>query len=385
MTPARARLTTLLGTALLSASLLSATPAAADTTGFDTTASDTTASTSAGLARMLAQQPLVRAADVIQAEVLRGDAAGFAGIVLRDHHVQLWWKGEVPKAITAAVGDATRHAPVRVEAAAHSNTELRAAAAVLDAKRGPGSPVHAVKVPADGSGLVLAAHPGRDARSFTAAADVDVPITTVHEQPLTDVSRQNDAPPWKGGATIVLGNAACTSGVAVRNGAGARFLLTAGHCGNPGTRVTDPTGEFIGTAGAKHADHDIMLIPTGNVVNQQYVGGGDSSATEVVRGWGDVYTGEYLCQSGVTSARETGNPVCDIKVLFFYSDREDLVEGEQMGGRPAARPGDSGGPVYGPSSAGGVIAKGTVTRTAGARIGFQDFRTANRDFGVHIA
>jgi hypothetical protein len=103
-----------------------------------------------------------------------------------------------------------------------------------------------------------------------------------------------------------------------------------------------------------------------------------------VRGWGDVYTGEILCQSGVTSARETGNPVCNIKVLFFYADREDLVEGEQLNGQPAARPGDSGGPVYGPAAGGGVIAKGTVTRTAGARIGFQDFRTANRDFGVYI-
>lgn len=113
------------------------------------------------------------------------------------------------------------------------------------------------------------------------------------------------------------------------------------HCGNPGVRVTDPTGEYIGTAGAKHGDHDIMLIPTGNVVNQQYVGGGDSNSTEVVRGWGDVYTGEYLCQSGVTSARVTGAPVCDIKVLFFYADREDLVEGEQVNGRPAARAGDT--------------------------------------------
>jgi streptogrisin D len=33
---------------------------------------------------------------------------------------------------------------------------------------------------------------------------------------------------------------------------------------------------------------------------------------------------------------------------------------------------------------GGVIAKGTVTRVAGSRIGFQDFRTASRDFGVAV-
>ncbi|QQQ79302.1 hypothetical protein IOD16_13260 [Saccharothrix sp. 6-C] len=326
--------------------------------------------------RMLAQQPLVRTADTIQAEVRRGGHTGFAGLVLEDDHVALWWKGDVPAAVRAAASRG--EAPVTFQAARHSDAELREAAKVVQAQRGPG--VHAIKLPADGSGLVLGVTSGFATRSVR----VDVPVRTVVEEPLAPVSRQNDAPPWKGGATIVLGNAACTSGFSVRNGDNARFLLTAGHCGNPGVRVTDPTGEYIGTAGAKHGDHDIMLIPTGNVVNQQYVGGGDSNSTEVVRGWGDVYTGEYLCQSGVTSARVTGAPVCNIKVLFFYADREDLVEGEQMNGQPAARAGDSGGPVYGPSSAGGVIAKGTVTRAAGARIGFQDFRTANRDFGVYI-
>jgi streptogrisin D len=332
--------------------------------------------------RMLAQQPLIRAADVIQAEVLRGGHTGFAGLVLEADHVDLWWKGAVPAAVTSAVKRAETRAPVEIEAARYSNLELRAAARVIDSRRGPASPVHAVKVPADGSGLVLGTTSAAATAAFTSL--VDVPVRTVVEAPLVPVSRQNDSPPWRGGATIVLGNAACTSGFSVRNGANQRFLLTAGHCGNPGVRVTDPTGEFIGNAGAKHGDHDIMLIPTGNVVNQQYVGGGDSNSVEIVRGWGDVYTGEFLCQSGVTSARETGNPVCNIKVLFFYADREDLVEGEQMNGQPAARPGDSGGPVYGPAAGGGVIAKGTVTRTAGARIGFQDFRTASRDFGVYI-
>ncbi|MFL6124513.1 hypothetical protein [Actinophytocola sp.] len=333
--------------------------------------------------RMLAQQPLIHAADVIQAEVLRGADTGFAGIVLEDDHVALWWKGAVPAGITAAIAKAETHAPVEIERARYSNAELRAAAAVIDARRDEKSPVHAVKVPADGSGLVLGTTSAEAARQF--AGLVDVPVRTVVEAPLRPVSRQNDSPPWKGGATIVLGGtAACTSGFSVRTGDNARYLLTAGHCGSPGARVTDPTGEFIGNVGAKQTDHDILLIPTGNVVNQQYLGNGDSNTTTPVQGWGDVYTNEILCQSGVTSARETGGPVCDIKVLFFYADREDLVEGEQQNGQPAARPGDSGGPVYGPSSAGGVIAKGTVTRVAGARIGFQDFRTANRDFGVYI-
>ena len=333
-------------------------------------------------AQMLAQQPLIAAADIVKAEA--ETTAGFAGLVLEDSHVELWWKGEVPDSVTAAVERASEVAPVTVSPARYTNAELRDAAKTVDASRGLGSPVHAVKIPADGSGLVLGAYPWSDATAFTASLHVDVPVTVVHEEPLRPVSRRNDGPPWKGGATIVLGNAACTSGFSVRNGNNDRFLLTAAHCGNPGQRVTDPTGEYIGTVSVEHSDHDIMLIPTGNVTSQMYVGGGDSNSVETVRGWGDVYTNEILCQSGVTSAGETGNAVCNIKVLFFYADREDLVEGEQMNGQPAARPGDSGGPVYGPSSAGGVIAKGTVTRTAGSRIGFQDFRTASRDFGVYM-
>jgi hypothetical protein len=333
--------------------------------------------------QMLTQQPLIHAADVIQAEVLRGTDAGFAGLSLEGDHVALWWQGAVPAKITDAVERAEATAPVEIEQARYSNAQLRAAAAVIDARRGEKSPVHAIKIPADGSGLVLGTTSTAATRQLTSL--VDVPVRTVVEEPLAPVSRQNDSPPWKGGATIVLGGtAACTSGFSVRTGDNARYLLTAGHCGNPGARVTDPTGEFIGNVGAKQSDHDILLIPTGNVVNQQYLGNGDSNTTTPVQGWGDVYTNEILCQSGVTSARETGGPVCNIKVLFFYADREDLVEGEQMNGQPAARPGDSGGPVYGPSSNGGVIAKGTVTRTAGARIGFQDFRTASRDFGVYI-
>jgi streptogrisin D len=331
--------------------------------------------------RMLAQQPLIHAADVIQARVRAGFDKGFAGIVLQDDHVALWWKGAVPAEITRAIHEAEATAPVEIERAKYSNAELKAAAEVIEARRG--KEVHAIKIPADGSGLVLGTTSAVATRALTSS--VDVPVRTVVEAPLAPVSRQNDSPPWKGGATIVLGGtAACTSGFSVRDGNNARYLLTAGHCGNPGARVTDPTGEFIGNVGAKHSDHDILLIPTGNVVNQQYLGNGDSNTTTPVRGWGDVFTNEILCQSGVTSARETGGPVCNIRVLFFYADREDLVEGEQQNGQQAARPGDSGGPVYGPSSAGGVIAKGTVTRVAGARIGFQDFRTANRDFGVYI-
>ncbi|ALG10830.1 hypothetical protein [Kibdelosporangium phytohabitans] len=46
-------------------------------------------------------------------------------------------------------------------------------------------------------------------------------------------------------------------GFGVRNGSGARFVLSAGHCGRPGHRIADRAGEFAGTVGSARDDHDI--------------------------------------------------------------------------------------------------------------------------------
>src|SRR5262245_35829962 len=124
--------------------------------------------------RMLAQQPLVHAAEVIQAEVRDGADKGFAGIVLEDDHVALWWKGAVPAQITAAIGKVA--VPVEIEAAKYSNAELKAAAAVIQARRDEKT-VHAIKIPADGSGLVLGTTSAAATRQLTSA--VDVPVRTV--------------------------------------------------------------------------------------------------------------------------------------------------------------------------------------------------------------
>jgi hypothetical protein len=331
----------------------------------------------------LAQRPLVEAAEKVRLTVDRGAHPGFAGIVLGDRRVTVWWKGAVPAPVAAVVRRVSRDVPVVVAAAAHSETELAAAArevrAWLDAN--PGTGIHGVKSPGDGSGLVLAAYPGARTADLPA---VGVPLTVRTEEPLTDVSRQDDSPPWWGGARTWNQTAStlCTSGFGVRDNANRRYLLTAEHCGQVGSRIADGRGELIGVTSHGHDDHDIGLVPA-NTDNYMYVGGGDSNTGARVTGWGHVFVGQYLCQSGVTSAEATGGPVCNLRVVFFWQDREDLVEAEQTQGLTAARGGDSGGSVYSTTS-GGVVANGTVTRAGGARLGFQDFATANRDFGVTI-
>ncbi|MGA5302574.1 peptidase [Nucisporomicrobium flavum] len=329
-------------------------------------------------ARMERQRPLVAAASVVRWEVERRGYSGYAGITLEDSAVALWWKGVVPPSMRRAVANASRTAPVLVRSAAHSLGELRAAAAAVRAGN-PGLPIQAVKLKGDGSGLVVSAPPG--AAGVRAAAGV--PVSVVHEPALRPTSRDDDWSPWKGGATIVntTRSTACTSGFGVRNGS-AGYLLTAAHCGQGGDRFQDARGEFIGNVGPRNQDHDVELVPTSAVDGYVYIGNPDDNLVGLVEGWGWTFVGEYLCQSGVSSSRELGRPVCNLKVLFFYADREDLVEAEQTEGQPAARPGDSGGPVYSISGSGKIVAKGTVTRTAGARLGFQDYGTAWRDFGI---
>jgi hypothetical protein len=347
---------------------------------------------------MIEQRPLVRAARIIRWEVERGQYAGYASVVIEDKGVALWWKGAMPRRMTEAVAEAAMIAPVRIARAEHSLAELKAAAAQIRAHIFPGSTVQAIKFDPTGAGLILSVDETNAAKALfdfdpqqatsfitQSLPEVDVPMRVTFEAPLTPVSRDNDQSPWSGGARIVnttIG-AGCTSGFGVRNGSG-NHILTAGHCGSPGHRFTDGQGEFIGNVGPRNQTHDVLLIPTPNANNRIYVGGANSNTTKLVSGFDNVFIGELLCQSGVTSANATGAPVCNLRVLFFYQDPEDLVEAEQINGQIAARPGDSGGPVYS-DQGGSVIAKGTTTRVAGSRLGFQDFITANRDFGVEIA
>ena len=342
------------------------------------------------LRKMNEQRPLVAAAGILAKAQEQGHYEGYTGIGLQEDHVTLWWKGDLPKPVQQAVKQARKTAPVRITAADHSLAELKDASELLQARleKDP-SLGHSVKIPTDGSGLVLTQDTTSTARTASAAQaqrTVDqiagVPVKTISEEPMQERSRVNDGAPWSGGAQINFNGGACTAGFGVRD-ASATYLLTAEHCGRSGNRFTNPQGAYIGTSTKSNDAHDVMLIPT-NSDNFMYTGGPDSDAGVRVDGWDHVFPGEYLCQSGITSARATGGPVCNIKVLFFYNDTEDLVEAEQMNGQEVARSGDSGGPIYTASASGGAIAKGTLTRSAGARLGFQDFYTATRDFGIWI-
>ncbi|HKN51210.1 MAG TPA: S1 family peptidase [Amycolatopsis sp.] len=328
--------------------------------------SGTSQSAKDGWQRSLAQRPLVVAAEKLQAAIRRDHHAGFAGITLSDNEVVLWWKGDPPAGIVA---EATL---VRIARAAYSHTELERAAAGI--RTGSQS----VRVRADGSGLDLVTD-----QIAVAPPKSDVPVTVVHRERPRLASRHDDWSPWGGGSTIwnQTGGWICTSGFGVRNSAGQKFILTAAHCGETGDTFADGTGEYIGQVSTRKDQYDQELIPASDASNEIYVGGTYDDTVTTVVGWGEVFVGQWLCQSGQTSADETGGPVCDLQVT---STDGGSVEAMQVDGQEAARSGDSGGPVYSAGD-GGVIANGTTTALCcGNYIYFHPFSQANEAFGVYI-
>jgi hypothetical protein len=353
------------------------------------------------LQKMQAQAPLAEAAGVISAAVHAQAAltSGYAGIALEDQKVVLWWKGPQPRALQQALAKARRIGAIEVRPAAHSHKELRAAAEIVSRqmKADAASPVHTVDIAVDGSGLHLVTD--RDvgeARAWLPAIGVPIELETRSAVQLT--SRYHDTLPFWGGAAILNPEVGvrCTSGFAVTNGF-TNYLLTAGHCGRPGGPWYNGDWSIqIGTASAENVAHDLLLIPTisGGRIYDGGVGVGEFS--KGVAGWNWVYANEWVCQSGSTSGAVCGiQNTSDFTYSFCavdpYGHREcynDLILARRPDNGVAARPGDSGGPVFTLYGSARVVAKGTVTGVASdlfcsqCYLIYQDFGTAWRDFGI---
>jgi hypothetical protein len=347
------------------------------------------APTADGRAGVLEQRPLVEAATMVRTAVEASGFDGLASIVIEAKSVAVWWKGgrqALPGRITAAVDMAGKVAPVHVENAKYSMSELLAASAKLENQLRAHPGFHGINARPDGSGLIVKVDTTGPAVNADAVPDVGVPTTVSIEERMLPISRGNDSPPWSGGAEIVNTSigAGCTSGFGVNTPGGGRAILTAGHCGNPGNRITDGAGEFIGNVGPDDNNFDVLIVPTSAVTNRIYVGGGNSNQQRTVTSGGAPFIGERLCQSGNTSANAVGGPICNLQVQFEGTDSQRLWEARQLDGQIAARPGDSGGPVYNDRGDGTVIARGTSTRVAGSGFGFAGFEKAQRNFGVSI-
>jgi hypothetical protein len=357
-------------------------------------------------AKMLAQAPLSAAAARILRVIERGDMTGYAGIGLDDSGVVLWWKGRLPGPVGKAIEAERRTVAVTVRHAPHSRAELRRAAAGIDAdlRANRNSPYFGIEIAHNGSGITVdvdanaAANPVQSVPArWAVPAGVPVSFKRGPRASFTGLgSRLSDRAPYYGGGRIQSNDNGgyCTAGFAVTNGA-ANYLLTAAHCGRPGGSWNNgDDSRFVGTATLENVDHDVLLIPA-SVAGRIFDGVQANEFTRNVVGSNDAIPGEMVCTSGSTTGGACGLRVsndfqfsfCGPDIYGTYECVYDLVLADRLDGARSSAPGDSGGPVFSLSGSSGVIAKGTITGRTGAgfsKLMFQDFVTAQRDFGISV-
>ncbi|MEV7807659.1 trypsin-like serine protease [Microbispora sp. NPDC088329] len=360
--------------------------------------------------RMVAQEPLIKAADRIM-DAVRSDKKdrGFAGLKLDDGFVQVWWKGEPPAAIRGALSSAKAYSPVRVSPAKYSLAELQAAAAPLreELSKNPGGPIHALGIQPDSSGLYALTDSGENKAGLTSTypkLDAQVP-TVVQQAPRGEfASRAIDSPPWWGGAQIVSDDtgARCTAGWPVHSTSNSNYhyILTAGHCGRPYENWRNGNrSRSIGRVVGENQGHDLLLIDAPDHVGNQIYDGGVPGGTNTtpefsksIAGYGNVYYGQWLCQSGAVSGAVCNYQVatngqesyCGYDAFGAYECYNDLFVAIQYNGLPGSIKGDSGGPVFTPAG-NTVIANGVISGRRGSDgLIFQDVVTAFQDFSVTI-
>lgn len=176
--------------------------------------------------------------------------------------------------------------------------------------------------------------------------------------------RMADCEPYWGGAGIRSVYAYCSTAFAARYPNGKEVMISAWHCADPyeGTqwRIADPQfGDRIYGFTNGHRDNlDAMLITDRDYAPRVYTGAWDSTTSTYVRSAGNPTVGTFVCASGAFSGQD-----CALKVTrtgVYISGVGPLFETEQNAHIASVGEGDSGGPVFTPHSAGGVVANGVI-------------------------
>ncbi len=138
--------------------------------------------------RMLAQQPLVTAADGIQDLVEREGLPGFAGTELDGDTLVLYWHGAVPPALDRALARVRRDVPVRVHPTRYSLATLLAVARrLIDAYAASSVRITSVGPLRDYSGLEVGVDPSTPA-SLRGTIRASVPVVIVDQAPAMPVA-----------------------------------------------------------------------------------------------------------------------------------------------------------------------------------------------------
>ena len=201
--------------------------------------------------------------------------------------------------------------------------------------------------------------------------------------PFRTLDRTVTTPPWQGGIEL-LGVCQGTSTDCIAANCTANFSmfdfiqnvqfgykLTAGHCYEPNTHVTNGTGVALGPvlqsfyASGSNADMEDILIPTSTLTDRIITN--DPATQPVITYDNQQATGIGVCKSGISTNETCSWTVTAIHATIDVCEDPNctiivtlLDQVEVSSPTPALADGDSGGPVYRYVS-GGVEAEGIVS------------------------
>ncbi len=293
------------------------------------------------------------------------------------------WIGDDGRPVVAVTdprtAEAVRRAGADAKAVRHSSAELRAATATLRAApRVPGTAwaldYRANEVVVLGDRTVS----GTDWSRLTGVARGIGGFVRMERTEGAFTTRVNGAEP------ILSTAGRCSAGFDVTDGQG-EFLLTAGHCGPPGSVwfASGAGGRQIGTTVAvSFPGDDFSLVEyadgeAGGGAGVVAVGGGKGVR---ITGAGEAAVGQRVFRSGATSGLRDGRVTAlDATVNYPEGTVSGLIATDVC-----AEPGDSGGPLFSEGIALGVTSGGNGDCAAGGTTFFQPLSEALRALGVRL-
>jgi hypothetical protein len=246
--------------------------------------------------------------------------------------------------------------------------------------------LYAAYVDAEHNRVVVRASALTEATRTALASRYGADKIAVYLTPGADVramySRDDDANPFYGGATVKTNLGGCTIGFSWTH-EGESYMLTAGHCTSANTDVRMPrygsnkvgkvvkdnwnnsTGS-VKLSGQSYYSGDLSLVKMNSgwkTDPKMYVGGPNGSTARVVKGVASrsPKRGDKYCTGGTTTGEQCGWKVTQTKVNVRYRDGQlirNATYGQRLG--ICLEEGDSGGPVY-TVSHGKVVAKGIIS------------------------
>jgi len=230
-----------------------------------------------------------------------------------------------------------------------------------------------------------------DSASNTVVVSVDETVTGAKLQQVIAVAKKNGnairiermagtlSPLISGGDAIYTGSARCSLGFNVRNSAGARYFLTAGHCTNIGSTwyANSSRTTVLGPrAGTSFPGNDYGLVRYSNtsISNPGAVGSQDITSSRTAR------VGESACRRGSTTGIHCGT-------ILALNATVNYAEGSVSGlirTNICAEPGDSGGSLYAGSAALGLTSGGSGNCRSGGTTFFQPVTEPLSVYGMSV-